>query len=281
MRTLLILTGMLVTSLSMAQVKTHDGITVYTESHGDGDTTLLFIHGWNLTHEFWENQVPEFSEEYKVVTIDLPGYGNSGKDRSSWSMKNYGRDIISVMKQLGLKNVVLVAHSMGGNIALEALSLNEGEIIGLIGVDNFKQVGVAPPPEEAEQVEMFLNMLREDYPTNVRLSSESFMFAPDSPAAPKERVLSQYASSDPEVAIPVVSAVFQAGKDEAPLLEQVTVPFAVISAEYIPFEEEGINTHYSGPSFHLYKMTGSGHFPMVERPEKFNELLWMALKEMF
>jgi pimeloyl-ACP methyl ester carboxylesterase len=261
----------------MAQITTFDGNNIYTETHGSGDTTLLFIHGWNLTHEFWDDQVAEFSADYRVVTMDLPGYGKSDKDRSSWTMENYGKDVNQVIHQLDLKNVILVAHSMGGNIALEALRMNDGSIIGLIGVDNFKQVGATPPPEEEEQVEMFLAMLREDYPVNVRLSSEGFMFAPDSPAEPKERVLAQYAAADPKVAIPVVSAVFEAGKDEAMLLEKVSVPFAVISAEYIPFMQEGIDKHYKGPAFHVYKMTGSGHFPMVERPEMFNRLLREAL----
>lgn len=265
----------------MSQVTSFDNNPIYVSDSGSGETTLLFIHGWNLDHSFWQSQTEHFAPNYRIITMDLPGYGASGKNREAWTMQAYARDVRAVIDQMKLENVILVAHSMGGNIALEALNLDASGIIGLIGVDNFKQVGIESPPEEGEQVEAFLQMLEADYPTNVRLTSESFMFSPESPAEPKERVLSQYAAQDPAIAIPVVADVFGAdGLSEARLLANVNVPFAVVSSTYAPMQEAGIIDNYTGPFFKVYPIDGCGHFPMVERPAEFNRLLEMALREM-
>ncbi len=256
-----------------AQVLSTDDIEIYTEVHGEGDTTLLFIHGWNLDHSFWKNQIDTFSENYQVVVFDLPGYGQSGKEREQWTIRAYGRDVQRIISDLDLENVILIAHSMGGNIALEAIHEDPSRIIALVGVDNFKEVGTKPDSAMKARMEAFYAFLAEDYPANVRTASEGFMFSPDSPPGPKEEVLQAYASADPDIAIPVVKAAFSESENEMELLAALTVPFFLISADLIPVNEEGIRSHYHGPLFRNFDVKQSGHFPMYERPESFNEAL--------
>ena len=52
-------------------VKINYGLT------GRGDTTLLFVHGWGINQTYWDAQVRHFSRKYKVLTFDLPGFGQS------------------------------------------------------------------------------------------------------------------------------------------------------------------------------------------------------------
>ncbi len=265
--------------LLFGQVTSSDGLDIFVQDEGSGDTTLLFIHGWNLNHSFFQYQVNEFRNHYRVVVPDLPGYGKSGKTRERWSMEQYGRDIRSIIHQLDLKNVVLVAHSMGGNIALEAFKIDPSGIVAIIGVDNFKEVGATPDSTMQEQMDGFYAMLEENYPVNVRMAVEGFMFHPESPPGPKEEILDAYASVDPEIAIPVVRAAFTESDQEADQLENVDVPFALISSTNIPFNEEMFLQHYHGPHFHNYEIQKTGHFPMYEDPESFNRVLHLALSE--
>ena len=280
MRSLLIF-FILSSVIAMGQVTSFDGQLINIQDTGEGDTTLLLVHGWNLDHTFWKHQAEAFSSRYRVVIPDLPGYGASGKTRGQWSMKSYGKDIISIIRQLNLRNVVLVGHSMGGNIILEAYSEDPANMIGLIGVDNFKDVGAVPDAETADQMQAFYAMLEENYPVNVRLASEGFMFDVNSPAGPKAEVLDAYAAADPSIAIPVVRAAFTESLKEAEQLENVKVPFALISSVYIPFNESMFLDHYNGPFFRNYDMKNTGHFPMYEDPETFNGHLETALSEMF
>ncbi len=275
-----ILILMLVPLLAGAQVKSFDDSPVYVTDDGSGEYTLLFIHGWNLNHTFWQHQVAYFKDNYRVVTLDLPGYGQSGKDRKSWTIDAFGKDIQSVIEQLDLENVILVAHSMGGNIALEAIDENPEPIIGLIGVDNFKEVGSLPDSATAAQMDAFYAFLEQDYPKHVRSASESFMFSPDSPPGPKEEILSTYADSDADIAIALIKAAYSESSNEMKLLPELEVPFALVSATMIPVNEDSLRSYYHGPFFKNYQVEKSGHFPMYERPGEFNQALEAALTDM-
>src|ERR1700743_2011859 len=79
-------------------VKVSDnGVNIAYSDTGKGDTTLLFVHGWAINRSYWSNQVSCFNKRYRVVTIDLPGFGQSGKNRNVWNTDAYGKDIDSVI----------------------------------------------------------------------------------------------------------------------------------------------------------------------------------------
>jgi len=73
--------------------------------------------------------------------LDLPGFGQSGKTRANWTIEEFGKDVNTLIDQLELKNVILVGHSMGGDVVLEA-ALNNPDIVALIGVDTFNDAGM-------------------------------------------------------------------------------------------------------------------------------------------
>src|SRR5689334_13418767 len=77
------------------------GETIAYDACGKGDTTLLFLHGWCINKDYWSPQRSAFCSRYKVVAIDLPGFGLSpGKNRSDWSFDNYADDVKAVIDQL-------------------------------------------------------------------------------------------------------------------------------------------------------------------------------------
>lgn len=85
---------------------------------GDGDPTLVLIHGLGSYMPVWSRNLAELSRHHRVVAIDLPGYGKSAKANFDYSMKFYADVVEAVIDSLQLKHVVLVGHSMGGQIAL-------------------------------------------------------------------------------------------------------------------------------------------------------------------
>lgn len=116
-----------------------------------GDTTLLFIHGWGINHGYWEEQVAHFSEPYRVVTLDLPGFGASGKNREDWSAQSYAGDVETLISKLDLKDVILIGHSMSGAIVVETALLYQERVIAVVGIDNLKDIDFIPTPEKLEQ----------------------------------------------------------------------------------------------------------------------------------
>ena len=129
------------TELKSGKIKISDADIYYIEK-GDGDTTLFFLHGWDINSGYWKDQMNYFSKKYKTVAIDLPGFGKSTSNRKDYTVEKYADDAIDIINNLDLKNVILIGHSMSGDIILEAALKNNKSIIGLVGIDNFKFVGV-------------------------------------------------------------------------------------------------------------------------------------------
>ncbi|NCU32279.1 MAG: alpha/beta fold hydrolase [Candidatus Moranbacteria bacterium] len=122
---------------------------------GKGNTTLLFLHGWCIDKTYWNNQINHFSKQYATLAIDLPGFGKSTANRQHWTIEEYAEDVNSLIDSFHLKNVVLIGHSMSGEIMIQTAMLNNQNIIGLIGVDNFKALDVEFTPEQMKQMTDF------------------------------------------------------------------------------------------------------------------------------
>src|SRR5262245_6694829 len=84
-------------------VRADDGLNLVCEVRGHGGTALVFLHGWCGDREYWKHQANAFAADYRVVTLDQAGHGESGKDRKAWTANSLAADVDSVVKALGLK----------------------------------------------------------------------------------------------------------------------------------------------------------------------------------
>ncbi|WP_160328142.1 alpha/beta fold hydrolase [Solirubrum puertoriconensis] len=101
-------------------VKLADSLEVAYVDAGKGPTTLLFIHGLSSYVRAWERSIPELSQSARCIAVDLPGYGKSSKGAYPATMAFYADVVHQFIQKLKLKNVVLVGHSMGGQIGVTA-----------------------------------------------------------------------------------------------------------------------------------------------------------------
>ena len=187
----------------------HKGVLINHKIYGEGQPyTLLFVHGWCINQSYWSSQVEELSSEYKIVTIDLPGFGESGTNRENWSIEEYGTDINIVIEKLELTNVILIGHSMGGDIILEAALKNE-EVLALIGIDNFKEVGVEFTDEIKTEIAGFVNMLKENFSEVAPAYAEGFLFHASTDSLVKTRVLKDFKNSDSTIAVSSLESLFE------------------------------------------------------------------------
>ncbi|WP_367747623.1 alpha/beta fold hydrolase [Ammoniphilus sp. 3BR4] len=99
------------------------GSEVYFERHPccnpSPKCTFVLIHGFLANTFCFRKLIPSLRQHYDVYALDLIGFGKSGKPCDfEYSYRNYGLMIIEFITRLGLRNVVLLGHSMGGQIAL-------------------------------------------------------------------------------------------------------------------------------------------------------------------
>ncbi len=97
--------------------ETSDGAKIYYEDQGEGQPILL-VHGWLCSSRFWQKNVPDLANEFRVVTVDLRGHGNSSKTLTGHTIRQYARDVRELIEHLGLKETVLVGWSLGGPVVL-------------------------------------------------------------------------------------------------------------------------------------------------------------------
>ena len=88
---------------------------IYYEISGDGEP-LLFIHGCGYSTRDWENQVPIFSQKFRVITIDLRGHGKSDKPKGPYSVLMFAQDVAELLESIEINSINVVGFSIGGMI---------------------------------------------------------------------------------------------------------------------------------------------------------------------
>lgn len=85
---------------------------------GKGKETIIFIHGLGTYLRAWEKNIDALKSDYRVIAVDLPGYGKSSKNPHEGTMTYYASIIVELMNKLNIENAVLAGHSMGGQISM-------------------------------------------------------------------------------------------------------------------------------------------------------------------
>jgi len=250
-----------------------DRIPIRYHAAGKGDPALVFVHCGGCERGFWDGQVAHFAAKHRVVALDLAGHGQSGGGRKDWTMPAFGQDVVSVVEALGLKRVVLIGHSIGGPVVLEAARRMPGRVAGLVLVDtmvDFEQ------RLAAEEVEKYLSALQADYRATTTAITSQYFFSASTPEPVKARVLETVLSVPQEIGVAVFRS--SAAYDPLPALREIKAPIRAINSDLFPTNVEG-NRRYV-PGYQVAIMKGVGHYPMLEQPEAFNALLAEALREL-
>lgn len=246
---------------------------------GQGDKTLLFLHGWCINGQYWKDQVAYFSRNYSVYVLDLPGFGSSKAERKDWTVEEYAGDVAAFMDRLDLRNVVLIGHSMAGEIILQVALSNNPRVAGIVGVDNFKMIDVVLAPEVLKQMNDFFPMLEADFSKAAPFYADLMLFHPATPENVRNRVKSDFANSNPVVGYDTCMKQMQFAYSDAQRLELLRYKLYLINSDGTPTYEEGLRAHCKS-SFQVESISDTGHYPMVEKPADFNRLLDKVLAEM-
>ncbi len=286
---LLIVIASLVSNVSMAQAQQRaetkqislreKKVKISYLQQGQGDTALLFLHGWCIDGTYWMDQVDYFSKHYNVFAIDLPGFGNSTAERTNWTIEEYANDVTAFIDIMNLKHVVIVGHSMSGEIILQTALTNNPKIVGIVGIDNFKLIDVVFTPEQLNQMNDFFQLLEKDFKNTAPAYADLMLFHPTTSNEVKERIKTDFANSDPVIGYETCMKQMQYATNDAQRLEQLNYRLYLINSDGFPTNENGLKKHCKN-GFQVETITATGHYPMIEKPSEFNLLLEKVLGEM-
>jgi pimeloyl-ACP methyl ester carboxylesterase len=261
------------TVLAAADVD-YDGARVHYESYGKGNEAVVFIHGWTCDLTFWRGQAPVYNKR-RALLIDLPGHGQSAKPEVAYTQERFARAVEAVMSDAGVERAVLVGHSMGGPVGFTFLRLFPSKTKGLAMVD--ARIPPAPKDEadrarQKAQMEPFIQAFRApNYKETANKMIES-MFSDKTSPAMREEIRSKMSAAPHHVVVSAMEGMF--GMD--PPREGETYSLPVLAINAVAPGGANYEERYRALFPNLRKFEGwegSGHFLMMESPERFNKVL--------
>jgi pimeloyl-ACP methyl ester carboxylesterase len=248
---------------------TLDGMKIHSTAKGKGSRTLVLVHGWTCDDTSWAANVPELSKHYRVVTLDLPGHGQSGSPRDGkLTMDLFARAVEAVRAEQRADKIVLVGHSMGTPVIRQYARLYPQHVAALVIVDG---VVMAAPPA-GRGVTPPINPSQFEGPDGLQ-ARERFiksMFTPKTPPDVQQQVLKMMLAPPAATATGAMVATF----DPSTFPDEVmTMPVYGIYADKSGLLGNPAVVKKIFPKMEYVEMPGTGHFVMMEQPAEFNQLV--------
>jgi pimeloyl-ACP methyl ester carboxylesterase len=254
-----------------------NNIDIVYDECGNADTTLLFVHGWCINKDYWGAQKNYFCDKYKVVALDLPGFGQSGKNRTEWTFDQYADDVNAFIKEKGFRNVILIGHSMSGDILLLMDTKYPKSIISIVGIDNLHKPGVKNTEQQTQGINSFFTQLDSNFSEEVELFAKENLFGSSTDTAVKNRVIRDFKANDPVIASKVLRSLVDVSQRESDLMQRLTHKLYLINVEGNPTQIDSLKKVCKA-SAEVVPVKGTSHYPMIERPAEFNAALEKVIR---
>src|SRR5229473_991164 len=244
-----------------------DHLKVHYTNYGKGDTALFFVHGWSYDETVWSEQAPALAEKTRVITIDLPGHGQSEKPQTiEYTMDLYARAIDAVMSDARVKSVILAGHSNGTPVVRQYYRKSPTKVKALVIVE-----GPLRPFFDKTNMDKFVAPLRgNDYPQAAGRLIDS-MTKPIQDGALRDKIKALMLRTPQHVAVSEFEAtvdpdLWKEDKIDIPVL-MILAKQPVWTTEYEQFVRGLI------PKLDYQVWENVSHFLMMEKPREFNAAL--------
>jgi pimeloyl-ACP methyl ester carboxylesterase len=253
-------------------VSQSNGVDIWYEVKGDGPAMLL-VHANPFDHDLWLYQAAHFSTWFKVVGIDIRGYGRSAKVTKPYALIDMAEDVVGVMKELAIRRAVLMGCSVGSGIAI-LLGLEHPELFDAI-------VLVGGNSGASSRYQSRIDGYRGDL-ANYHIQHLRELVAPDFADSPLGRhLLNMWVEREPRLKGEAIAQVFLAGNhtDTTARLPTMKVPTLVINGEFDHSLPAGQRTASLVPGAVHKVLAGTGHACCIEDPAGFDRLVIDFLRE--
>jgi pimeloyl-ACP methyl ester carboxylesterase len=246
--------------------------------HGSGPAVVL-LHGMAASWHWWLENIPALARHHRVIAVDLPGFGDSEPLPAPAEMATHARTVLDLLAQLDIESATVSGHSMGGLVALEMFVADPRRVRNLILVDS----GGVPMYERRLAVILVVlrigsAVLRQNFVRHALATKQWVRRLALRAAFRDPRVMSAELAAK---TMPLfggrgfVDAVAAAGRAvHATVPEAITCPVLLVWGERDLIAPPWCARQMHGrlPDSELVVFAGAGHTPMIEFPERFNDL---------
>ncbi len=246
---------------------TANGLSIYYEVSGAG-FPFVMVHANPFDHNLWMYQVAHFSTYFKVIALDIRGYGRSDKPTTPFSLRDMADDVLGVCRDEGVIEAILGGVSVGSGIAL---------LLGLEHPKMFKAlILVGGNSGGAGSIDDRIHGYTKTGVANYHIQHLRELVAPEFPETKLGRyLLNTFVERDPWLSGECIAQIFRArgGTDMTPRLGDMKVPTLVINGEYDNSLKAGRRTASLIPGAVHKVLPGTGHACNIEDPATFDEFV--------
>jgi pimeloyl-ACP methyl ester carboxylesterase len=253
---------------------------MFVQAAGSGVPEMVFVHGFACDHSDWAAQVAEFGGAQAVLACDLRGHGETPGDPADISIETLGADVARLLAQRDLKEAILVGHSMGTRVVLEAYRKAPERVAGLVLIDG-SRMGTGDPAQAEEAMRAAIDFL--GFPAFAEALFKQMFLRPSADAT---RIVARAKRLPGAIGAALFPrmARWDAANLEASL-DAVRVPLMVIQSTTLGADrkrvplKEGETTPWLDlvrrrvPGARIEGLAGIGHFPQIEVADRVNALL--------
>lgn len=262
------------------EVRVNDIVVSYNDAGRNNPLTIIFIHGFPFNKSSWNPQMDALSKNHRCIAYDLRGFGSTQSGSQEFSIDLFADDIDAFMDILQIKSAVICGLSMGGYIALRAISKYAHRFRGLILADT---QCIADSPEGIEKRYKTISQIESSGLDAYAESSLKNLFCDNSLANKKdvvEGIHQTILNTSPASVIAALKAL--ANRSETcSVLGDITVATLILcgSEDKItpPAQAEVLKNGIQHSS--LVIIDGAAHLSGLEQPEKFNDAVEVFLKK--
>ncbi|HXF74463.1 MAG TPA: alpha/beta hydrolase [Methylomirabilota bacterium] len=244
-----------------------NGVRIYYEVAGEGFPFVL-VHANPFDHNLWIYQIAHFSTYFKIIAIDLRGYGRSDKPTAPFTLKDMADDVLGVCRDESVQQAILGGVSVGSGMAI-LLGLDHPEIFkALILVGGSS----GPGGSIEKRIHGYTKIGVEKYHIEHLRELVAPEFADSKLGA---YLLGTFAERDPRLSGESIAQIFRArgGLDMTPRLGTMKVPTLVINGEYDNSLAGGKKTASLIPGAIHRVLPGTGHACNIEDPATFDRFV--------
>ncbi len=248
------------------------GNDVRYETRGEGSRTLFFIHGWTGSRESWKHQLDAFPDR-RVIAVDLPGNGKSGKnENTAYTMDLFADAIRAILRKENADQAVFIGHSMGFAVA-EAVSVKYPEVCrALCSIDGAHFVWPEDPAEQEAWIQYnraFAETMSGEQGRNDFINA---LFLADTPQMLKDEVFRVSRAVPLSVGKSMIEGVETGRKYWEKRVKRIPC-LAVYSPAYRLTEKDKADFVGMYPLCEYHEIGGVSHFFMLEIPYKVNQII--------
>lgn len=239
-------------------------LSLNVDDGGSGGLPVLFVHSLagNVSH--WSTQLEHLRKERRAVALDIRGHGHSESPKDGdYAIESLASDIEVVAGELGLKRFVLVGHSSGGTVSIAYAGSNPEKVVGLLLVDPSGDARKVP----AEQANQLISALESDSYSKAIEDYYGTLLIGSRPAV-REKVIQDLRNTPSKTVIGIFKSSLQYDPLTPLRLYRGPKLSVVTSLNDAPFSLHKLDTELP----HI-KVTGTGHWLQMDKPEEFNGIL--------